>query len=179
MKNKKIVYIGMLSALAFILYSLEISVGFLFPATPFLKIDFSDVPACVGALGFGPVFGVLVELIKNILHIFITKEPAFSGELGNFLSGIAMLLPLSLILREKYSVNRKISAILVSAVCPAIVMIFINLYITLPLYGINDVSTKTTMMFAGFIPFNLIKGIVISLISVIVFDILKKNKIFK
>ena len=83
---RSMVYVGMLTALAFALYYMEIPAGFLVPATPFLKIDFSDVPALIATLGLGPIAGTLVELLKNILHIAITKEPALSGEVGNFLS---------------------------------------------------------------------------------------------
>ena len=63
---KKIIYVGMLSAVAFVLYSLEVSVGFLFPVTPFLKIEVSDIPACIAALGYGPVVGVLVEYFTGL-----------------------------------------------------------------------------------------------------------------
>ncbi|MBQ7039774.1 MAG: ECF transporter S component, partial [Clostridia bacterium] len=175
---KKIIYVGMLTALAFVLYSLEVSVGFLFPATPFLKIEFSDIPACVAALGFGPVTGVLVEFLKNVLHIFITKEPAFSGEIGNFLSGIGMILPVWFILRKNNNIKNKILAVIMSALFSAIIMAFINYFITLPLYGIADHNAKVAMILTGFIPFNLLKGALIAVVSIILFDVLKKHKTF-
>ncbi len=175
---KKMIYAGMLAALAFVLYSLEVSVGFLFPAAPFLKFEFSDVPAFVATLGFGPVMGILVEFIKNVLHIFITKEPAFSGEIGNFLAGLGMILPAYFVLKTKQSVMRKIAAAAVSAVATAIVMAFVNFFITLPLYGIADFAAKINMILAAFIPFNLLKAVVVALISFLLYDILKKYHVF-
>ena len=175
--GKKIVYVGMLSALAFVLYSLEVSVGFLFPVTPFLKIEFSDIPACIAAMGYGPVVGVLVEFIKNVLHIFITKEPALSGEIGNFLSGLGMILPVWFVLRKKNGIEHKILAVVMAALFSAVIMAFINYFVTLPLYGIADHNAKITMILTGFIPFNLFKGALVAVISIVLFDILKKHKV--
>lgn len=182
MKNNKlkfVIYVGMLSALAFVLYALEVSVGFLFPATPFLKIEFSDIPAGVATLGFGPLMGILVEFIKNVLHIFITKEPALSGEIGNFLSGLGMILPAWLVLRKNKGFVNKVVAVLLSAVFCAVIMAFVNYFVTLPLYGILDHSAKMAMIFAGFIPFNLLKGALVALISILAYDILNKYSLFK
>lgn len=179
-KNLKwIVYAGMISAIAFILYAMEISVGFLFPATPFLKIELSDVPACVAALGFGPGMGVVVELVKNVLHIFITKEPALSGEIGNLLAGLGMILPVWFALRKKQTIKTKIVAVILSAIFTSIIMAFVNYFVTLPLYGISDHMAKMNMIFVGFIPFNLLKGALVATISIILYDALKKFKLFK
>lgn len=176
--TKKLVYIGMLSAIAFGFYFLEVSIGFLFPAAPFLKIDFSDLPAYVGAVGLGPVSGIVIEAIKNILHISITKEPAFSGEIGNFLAGVAMILPASLILRKKFNWKGILLSICIGTLCATAVMAFANYFITLPLYGINDHAAKMSMIYAAFIPFNILKGVVISILSILVYRALR-GKIFK
>ena len=182
MKNnsvKFLIYVGMLSALAFVFYALEVSVGFLFPATPFLKIEFSDIPAGVATLGFGPLMGILVEFLKNVLHIFITKEPALSGEIGNLLSGLGMILPAWFMLRKNRSILNKALAVVLSAVFCALIMAFVNYFVTLPLYGIADHSAKMAMIYTGFIPFNLLKGALVALISILVYDILNKYGLFK
>lgn len=80
----KIAVTGILSAAAFILMLLEIPVPMLMPS--FIKFDFSDLPALLGAFALGPMTGILVELIKNIFHI--ANSGSFGvGELSNFLLG--------------------------------------------------------------------------------------------
>ncbi|MDR1563520.1 MAG: ECF transporter S component [Oscillospiraceae bacterium] len=105
MKNKQLVNLiltALLSALAFVLFLLEFSV---MPAAPHLKMDFSDVPALLAGAVLGPIYGVLVELIKNLIEL-ITKgfgtQMGF-GNLMNFLVGCGYVLPFSII----YRVGRK------------------------------------------------------------------------
>ena len=61
----QMVSVAMLSSIAYLLMMLD----FPFPGLPpFLKIDFSDVPALIAAIIFSPIAGVIVEAIKNILY---------------------------------------------------------------------------------------------------------------
>ena len=75
---------AMLSAVAVVLQYLEFPVPFLMP--PFIKFDFSDLPALIGAFAYGPLSGVIIELIKNLIHCLATKS-ATVGELSNFMLG--------------------------------------------------------------------------------------------
>lgn len=75
---------GVLSAIAFLLMLIEIPVPMLIPS--FVKFDFSDLPALIGAFAMGPVCGILIELIKNLLHVFISGSFGV-GELCNFMLG--------------------------------------------------------------------------------------------
>lgn len=84
--NTKVRYItvtAMLSAVAFVLMYLEIAI----PIMPsFIKFDFSDLPALLGSFALGPVCGVLICLIKNVLHLAFSNS-MFVGELSNFILG--------------------------------------------------------------------------------------------
>ena len=74
---------GMLSGLAFVLQYLEFPI----PIMPgFIKFDFSDLPALIGAFAYGPLAGVIVEFIKNLLHCTVTQSFTV-GELSNFILG--------------------------------------------------------------------------------------------
>lgn len=90
----------MLAAISLVLYLLlEFP---MLPAAPYLKMDFSDVPAAFGAVMFGPVCGLSVELIKNILEMLIRgmgTQMGF-GNLQNFLIGCAYVLPYALLYRR-------------------------------------------------------------------------------
>ena len=68
---RKLAMGGMLSAIAFVLMYLEIPI----PIMPsFIKFDFSDLPALIGAFALGPVWGVVIELIKNLLHLAVSQS---------------------------------------------------------------------------------------------------------
>ena len=70
-KTKFIVYVGIFSAIAFILQFIGSLMGL--KVGGFLEIEFSDLPPLILTFYFGPLAGVLTELIKNILHLFLTQ----------------------------------------------------------------------------------------------------------
>ena len=77
---------AMLSAVAFILMFIEFPIPMLIPS--FVKMDFSDLPALLGAFALGPVYGVVISFMKNLLHIVIKgTSTACVGELCNFMLG--------------------------------------------------------------------------------------------
>lgn len=91
---RNMVFTGVLSALAIVLYFIEIPLF-----TQYLKIDFSDLPAAVAGITFGPAAAVAVELIKNLAHLPATTTMGF-GDLINFIVGTALVVPLSLVTRR-------------------------------------------------------------------------------
>ena len=78
---------AMLSAVAFILMFIEFPLPMLIPS--FVKMDFSDLPALLGAFALGPVYGVVISFMKNLLHIIIKgTSTACVGELCNFMLAV-------------------------------------------------------------------------------------------
>ena len=75
---------AVLAAIAFVLQLIEIPLPMLIP--PFIKLDFSDLPALIGAFAQGPVCGILIQLVKNLLHTMDSGSFGI-GELSNFLLG--------------------------------------------------------------------------------------------
>ncbi|WP_077534487.1 ECF transporter S component [Massiliimalia massiliensis] len=95
-KTRFITLVGMLSALATVLYYIgEVPM----PFAANLKIGFSDLPALIGAIVAGPWAGVAVEVVKNILHLFRTDSFGI-GEIANCVVGIGMVVPFSLLFRK-------------------------------------------------------------------------------
>ncbi|MGN1051211.1 MAG: ECF transporter S component, partial [Acutalibacteraceae bacterium] len=79
----KLVVTALFSAVAIVLQYLEVSI----PIVPsFLKLDFSDLPELLGAFAMGPTYGVLICLVKNLVHLLFTSSFGV-GELSNFLLG--------------------------------------------------------------------------------------------
>jgi len=170
MRNSKLqlmTKIGVLSALAFIIMFFEFPIPF-FP--PHLKIDLSDIPAIIGAFAFGPLAGVLVELIKNILHLITKTQTGGVGELANFLTGASFVIAASLVYFKNKSKKNAIVGLAVGTIAMTIVMCFANYYILLPFY-LGTPSTPATMSYilATALPFNLIKGIIVSIITILIY----------
>jgi riboflavin transporter len=172
--TKIITLIGVMTALAFILYLIEVPVTFILPQAPFLKIDFSDVPAILVGLSVGPIAGVIVELLKNILHaLFLMKEPGGSGEIANFAAGIAYMIPVLLIARKDFRPKKYIPAMVLGTVIMLITMSFVNYFVTLPIYGITNHAVKLSMIFTTFGPFNLMKAVMVSIVIILLYPRLR------
>lgn len=122
---------AVMAAVSFILMLLEFST----PLTPgFLKFDFSDLPALITAFALGPVWGVAVELIKNLLHMPFSHTSCV-GELANFIVGASMVLPAGLIYRKSKTRGGALAACLVGAVVASLVSFPVNYFITYPFYS--------------------------------------------
>lgn len=123
---------AMLSAVAFVLMFLDFSIPFLIPN--FVKMDFSELPALLAAFALGPVWGVVVCLVKNLLHLMITTT-AGAGELANFLLGTCFVIPAGWLYRSNKNRKRALVGVLVGAVSMAALSIPINYFITYPVYS--------------------------------------------
>ena len=99
--TRKIVVIGVFSAIAAILMVLELPVPF---APSFYGLDFSELPALIGAFAYGPVAGVMIEFCKILIKLVLKpSSTAFVGELANFSISCMLVLPASVIYLFKKS----------------------------------------------------------------------------
>ena len=128
--TRKLAVTGMLSAVAFILMYLEIPI----PIMPsFVKFDFSDLPALIGAFALGPVWGVIIELVKNLLHLAVSQS-MFIGELSNFILGGVFVLVAGLVYQRKKTKKNAFFAGFIGALVMGIVSIFSNYFLVYPVY---------------------------------------------
>lgn len=121
---------AMLSALSFILMYIEIPVPFM---PPFIKLDLSDLPALIASFAFGPVSGVCVCLIKNLLHLPFSSTGGV-GELSNFILSAIFVLPAGLIYSVKKSRRSALIGALTGAVVMAVSSLATNYFIVYPVY---------------------------------------------
>ena len=181
-KIRTMAQIGMLSAIATVLMLFEIPLPF---APSFYEIDFSEVPILIGSFAMGPLAGAAIELIKILLNFAINGTmTAGVGEIANFLIGCSLVVPAALIYHKKHT---RIGAV---AGC------FLNAFVLLPAYakafgmpidGLVGMGTAVnkhitdlkTFVILAVGPFNLLKGILVSLIVFLVYKkispILKMN----
>lgn len=139
---------AMLSAVAFILMFLDFSVPFV-PA--FIKMDISELPALIGAFSMGPVCGVAVCLIKNLLHLLITTTGGV-GEFSNFLLGVVFVLPAGWIYKKKKTRKRAFFGSLAGAALMSVVSVFSNYFIVYPFYTMIMPIDKIIGMYQAIIP---------------------------
>ena len=182
--------IAMLGAVAGVLMTLEIPLPFLAPS--FYQLDFSEIPPLIGSFAMGPVAGILIELVKILVH-FVIKGSSTGGigDVANFLFGCSYVIPAGLIYRYHHKKTRfhAIAGMAAGVVLTTILACFVNVYILIPAYsvfmpidqilsmgaaihgGVNSLFTFAVMIL---VPFNLFKY---TLTSVIVFLIYKRIRV--
>ena len=178
MKTRRLTWIAVLTAISFIIMFLEVSI----PLMPvFLKVDFSELPAIYAGFTMGPVAGILVVLLKNILHLFISSNMGI-GEVANFLVGASLVGTTSIMYqRAKLSM---ITSMIVGVLNMTLVALIVNIIFIIPVYEailnlpiekIIAITNKVnplvdniyTYLGLVIIPFNLIKGLVVTSLSYI------------
>ena len=180
-KIRTTVQIGMLGAVAVVLMMLDFPVPFLVP--PFVKMDFSELPVLIGTFAMGPVAGVLIELLKNLLNLVLHGTTTGGiGELSNFVIG--------LIYRRKKTKKNALIGMACGTVFMAALGCLSNAFVIFPMYSavmgipmeqfvamgtaINPaVDNLFTFIILCMAPFNLMKGIVISLITFLLYKRLR------
>ncbi len=132
-RTHKLTVTAMLSAVAFILMFIEFPIPALIPS--FVKLDISDLPELLAAFSLGPVYGVAVTFLKNLLHIvFKGTSSAYVGELCNFLLGAVFSLIAGFIYQRKKSRKSALIGAIIGAALMAIVSVPMNYYVVYPAY---------------------------------------------
>ena len=124
---------GMLSAVAFILMFIEVPVPMLIPS--FIKLDISDLPALLGSFALGPVYGVIISFLKNLLIILIKGTgSAYVGELSNFILGAAFTFTAGVIYHKQKNYKRAVKGAVIGALIMALISVVTNYYVVYPAY---------------------------------------------
>ncbi len=99
----------------------------------FIKLDFSELPALIAAFTMGPLSGVAVCFVKNLVNLTTTTTGGV-GELSNFLLGSVYVLPAGIFF-QKYK-SKKSAIILGSsgALLMAFASVATNFFVVYPIY---------------------------------------------
>lgn len=125
-----LVVTGILSAVSAVLMMFSFSVPFM---PSFIKLDFSELPALIAAYSMGPISGILVCLIKNLINLPMTTTGGI-GELSNFLLGVAFVVPAGALYHRKKTRGRALSAAFIGSACMALIGLPLNYFVTYPAY---------------------------------------------
>lgn len=171
---KKMVTVGMLSGIAYLLMWLSFPLPLL---PPYLSVDFSDVPALLAAILFGPVAGITVEAIKNLLHYMVqgsmTGVPV--GQLANFTAGVLFILPTYYIFKKIRTTKGLGLGLVVGTASMAVMMSVLNYYVFLPAfafflnYEVESSSVVIKSIVYGILPFNIIKGLIVTFLFLLLY----------
>ena len=161
---------ALLSAMAYVLAFVEFPV----PLSPsFAKMDLSDFPALIGA--FGPVSGLLIELVKNTLQLLTTSTGGI-GEIANFLMGASYVVAAGVIYKHHKTKKTAWIACVAASLVMGIAAALANYFILLPLFEtfipldqliasfgafLPFIHTKLDIVLFNALPFNILKGLVI------------------
>lgn len=172
---------GILSALAFVLMMIEIPLSFIIPS--FIKLDFSELPALIASFAYGPVWGVAVCLLKNLMHLPIGTTGGV-GELSNFLLGAVFVFIAGLIYKKHKSKKSAFLGSVLGAVVMSVIGIFTNYYIVYPIYTAFMPMEAIIGMYQAILPsvdnlwealiifntpFNIFKGLLDTLICMLIY----------
>lgn len=162
MSLRLLVRIALLSALATLVMWVETRLPFL---PSFLKYDPSDAVALLGTLSMGPVAGLLIEVLKNILK-WLLSGGAPIGYLANFAAGGTLVLVTGLVSSPGSRLLRQSLGTLAGCLAMAAVMIPGNVYLFLPAHGITG-AAAVTLTLSGLVPFNLFKAAISGVLALV------------
>ena len=171
---------AMLSAVAYLLAFVEFPV----PLSPsFARMDLSDFPALIGAFAFGPLSGLLIELVKNALQLLTTSTGGI-GEIANFLMGASYVVAAGVIYKRHKTKKTALIGCVAASFVMGIAAAIANYFILLPLFEtfmpldqliasfaefLPFIHTKLDVVLFNAFPFNLLKGLVIGGVTMLIY----------
>ena len=183
--TKNLVLMAMFSALAAVLMLWEFPIPFIAPN--FYEIDLSEIPILVGSFIMGPVSGVIMEAIKIILKLLIKgTSTAYVGDFANFCVGVCLVVPASIIYQKHKTKKNAFIGMLVGTLFMAVAGVVLNYFVMIPFYvkafgmpleaiiGAGAkiqplVTNKLSFTIVCVAPFNIVKGIIVSLVTALIY----------
>ena len=171
--------IAVLTALASILFMIEI------PVVAFYKLDLSNLPVLLGAFSMGPAAGTAILFLKSLIGMMHSSS-MYVGELADFLMGAAMVLPAAILYRRNKCRKSALIGMVVGTIVMIIVAVLTNWKIMIPFYmtaygmpmeavvgmataAVPFVDTQWELLLYVTAPFNLLKGVVLSLLTYLMY----------
>jgi len=185
---KKIVFISIFTALSTVLYHLRFPLPMFFPS--FLDVQFSNLPALIGALLLGPWSGVLIVVLRGLLKLPFTSS-AGVGELADVLIGVAAVLSAGLYYKYHRTKKGGVIALLLSTVFWIVAAVLANYFILMPFFikvigfdavfgalgVIKGITRKNFMEYYilfAVIPFNLMLSVLVNTVTYFVYKRISK-----
>ncbi len=180
-KASKITYTAVFAAIATVLMYIEFPLPFM---PPFLKVDLSGAVVLIGAFIFGIGPAITMIGIKDLIHL-TQSQTGGSGELADFLMLSTLVIVAVLLYRAHKS--RKMAAVgcVIGSVAMACIGMLTNYFLIIPFYSavgmpidailgacaaVNPaINGMGAYLLIGVLPFNLIKGAILTVITMLAY----------
>lgn len=170
---------AILAAMAVVLFYVEI------PVVAFYKLDLSALPAIIGGFAMGPVQGIAVVVVKNLIRM-LRSDSMFVGQLADVLMVGSFVLVSSLLYRRNKTLKGALVSLVSGTATMIVASVLVNYFILIPAYQVlmglplevivgmgNAVWSyiDNTVKLVIFItaPFNLLKGVVLSVVTCLLY----------
>jgi len=178
---KNMAIIAIMSAIAGILMFIDFPISFIAPA--FYKLDVSDLPCLIVSFLLGPLAGSITEILKVLIKLLLKPtSSAFVGEISNIICGLSLCIPAAIIYNKNHDRKGAIKALVIGSITLVVVGSFMNYIFIIPSYVkiykmpldaiINAgkaifpiIKDKLTFVLLCTAPFNLIKAILVSILT--------------
>lgn len=182
---RRVSIIGICAAMATVLHMLDFPLLFLAPS--FYKLDFSELPVLLCGFYLGPGAAVATEGIKILLKLLLkSTSTAFVGDFANFVVGCTFVLPATVWYHAHKSKHSAVVGLILGTISLSVLGTVFNAVYLLPkfarLYGISleaivamgtkihpAVSDVTTLMLLCVLPLNILKGTVVSVLTLLLY----------
>ena len=182
---KRVSIIGICSALAAVLHMLDFPLLFLAPE--FYKLDFSELPVLLCGFFLGPSASVACEGVKILLKLILKgTSTAFVGDFANFFVGCSFVLPATIWYQTHRNKHSAIMGLILGTLVMTTVGTAFNAVYLLPkfsqLFGLEmetiiamgaavnaNVTNVATFVVICVAPLNLVKGGVVSLLTMLLY----------
>ncbi len=182
--TRKMVILGMMTAIATVVYYLDIPV----PMMPnFIKLDFSNVISLLTGFALGPIEGVVVCLLKNLIHVLIKGFGTTMGigDIFDFVTSAFFVLVAATIYKRHKTKKGAAAATLIGMLGFTAISLPLNYFIVYPIYfkayggekailgAYQAIMPSVKNIFAALcifnLPFTFVKGLLCSLITILIY----------
>ena len=182
--------VAILTAISFILYAFaKFPLPFMFPG--FLEIQISELPALLAGFSMGPVSACIVIVLKCLFKLAMSHTGNV-GELTDILLGISFVLPASVIYQLHKDKKHALIGLAVGSAILTVLSLVVNRFISIPfyakLYGFDAVvgmvsslyenvtvdNFYTYYLLIGVLPFNILRCIIVSGLTFVLYKRLSK-----
>ena len=171
----RISFMAVFTALSFIL-RLPWFEFYIIPAVSFLKVDFSGVFVMIAGFALGPVAGIVVSVLKEILYGVAFSQTVGVGELANIIIMLPYILIPTIAYKKFKGIKAVLIAIAVGCVCQVVWSVPVNYLLTFPFY-LNlyahmswraGMEFYLTVWYWAFL-FNFVKVVLISVVTLLLY----------
>lgn len=178
--TRKIAMTAVMAAVATVLMFISFKLPFM---PSFISLDFSELPALIASFTLGPLSGVAVCFVKNLVNLTQSMTGGV-GELSNFIIGSAFVLPAGLIYKKHRNLAGAAIGSVLGALFMAVLGLFSNYFIVYPIYtnlmpmeaimgmyqAINpSVENLWQALIVFNLPFTFCKGLISAIVTLLVY----------